>query len=106
MVRSSSQTDEYPRNTDRAQWAASAMAKFAAVTGLGEDLKTDPQTVLADLLADLMHSVRRAGSGAKRHRNRRLPVCTREGSRTLSEGVGQRNLPKAGRSSLTMMLRI
>ena len=49
------QNDEYPRNADRAQWAASAMTKFATVTGLREDLQADPETVLADLLADLMH---------------------------------------------------
>ena len=49
------QNSEYPRNADRAQWAASALANFAAVTGLGEDLRADPETVLADLLADLMH---------------------------------------------------
>jgi len=44
-----------PRNADRAQWGALAMANFAAVTGLRGDLKTDPETVLGDLLADLMH---------------------------------------------------
>lgn len=49
------QNDEFPRNADRAQWAASAMERFAAVAGLGEDMHADPATVLCDLLADLMH---------------------------------------------------
>jgi hypothetical protein len=45
----------WPRNTDRAQWAAFALVRFAEATGLGDDLQADPQTVVADLLADLMH---------------------------------------------------
>ncbi len=31
------------------------MVSFAGATGLSGDLKTDPETVLGDLLADLMH---------------------------------------------------
>jgi hypothetical protein len=31
------------------------MVTFADATGLGADLKADPETVLCDLLADLMH---------------------------------------------------
>ena len=46
---------ERPRNADRAEWAASTMSKFAMLTGLNEDLCVDPETVLADLLVDLMH---------------------------------------------------
>jgi hypothetical protein len=45
----------YPRNADRAQWAAFAMTQFATVSGAGEDLQADPETVLVDFLADLMH---------------------------------------------------
>jgi hypothetical protein len=48
-------TNRWPRNADRAQWAASAVRRFAAATGLRSDLKADPQTVLVDLLTDLMH---------------------------------------------------
>jgi hypothetical protein len=44
-----------PRNADRVAWAGSAMADFATATGLWEDLRTDPETALGDLLADLMH---------------------------------------------------
>jgi len=47
--------NERPRNADRAEWAASAMSKFATLAGLDNDLHVDPETVLADLLADLMH---------------------------------------------------
>lgn len=46
---------EHPRNADRAEWGAAALARFANLMGLDEDLLTDPETVLADLLADLMH---------------------------------------------------
>jgi hypothetical protein len=49
------QDNEWPRNADRARWAAFAVAKFANATGMSEDLTADPETVLADLLADLMH---------------------------------------------------
>jgi hypothetical protein len=47
--------DESPRNSDRARWAASAVWKFTEVTSISEDLQSDPETVLADLLANLMH---------------------------------------------------
>lgn len=50
-----SHSNERPRNADRARWAASAVAKFAKATGMGTDLGADPETVLVDLLADLMH---------------------------------------------------
>jgi hypothetical protein len=49
------QNNESPLITDRVQWAASTMGNFAKITGVGEDLQADPETVLADLLADLMH---------------------------------------------------
>jgi hypothetical protein len=44
-----------PSNADRAAWGASAITGFANVTGMDGDLRTDPETVLADLLTDLMH---------------------------------------------------
>lgn len=44
-----------PRNADRSLWAEFAIVNFASVTGLGNDVEADPETVLADLLADLMH---------------------------------------------------
>ena len=44
-----------PRNTDRSLWGSLAVFSFASVTGLNGDVQTDPETVLADLLADLMH---------------------------------------------------
>jgi|GEM_PF-1729899 len=47
--------NEKPRNTDRAAWGGLAMATLAAATGLAVDLRSDPETVLGDLLADLMH---------------------------------------------------
>lgn len=48
-------SNEWPLNVDRVQWAASIMTTFAKATGLVDDLRADPETVLADLLADLMH---------------------------------------------------
>jgi hypothetical protein len=42
-------------NADRALWGALAVAHFAGETGRAEDMRTDPETVIADLLADLMH---------------------------------------------------
>lgn len=36
-------------------WGASAMVSFARNAGQGIDLRIDPETVLCDLLADLMH---------------------------------------------------
>jgi hypothetical protein len=44
-----------PRNADRALWGALAVVSFASVTGLRRDVQIDPETVLCDLLADLMH---------------------------------------------------
>ncbi|MFY9560429.1 MAG: hypothetical protein WAQ52_09365 [Terriglobales bacterium] len=44
-----------PCNADRALWGALAVVSFASVTGQSEDVQTDPETVLGDLLADLMH---------------------------------------------------
>ena len=44
-----------PRNADRSNWAGSVVAQFAKATGIRHDLPSDPETVLADLLADLMH---------------------------------------------------
>jgi hypothetical protein len=51
----SGDNNERPRNADRVQWAASVVTRFAKTTGLSDDLRADPETVLADLLADLMH---------------------------------------------------
>jgi hypothetical protein len=36
-------------------WGSLAVVSFASVTGLGEEVQTDPKMVLSDLLADLMH---------------------------------------------------
>lgn len=44
-----------PCNEDRALWALLAVVSFAGVVGLAEDVATDPETILGDLLADLMH---------------------------------------------------
>lgn len=43
------------RNADRALWGAFAIVSFAGVTGQSQDVQTDPETVLGDLLGDLMH---------------------------------------------------
>lgn len=44
-----------PRSSDRSLWAGLALVSFASVTGLGGDVQSDPETVVCDLLADLMH---------------------------------------------------
>jgi len=49
------ETHSDPRNEDRALWGSLAVLSFANVTGLGEDVEVDPETVLGDLLAGLMH---------------------------------------------------
>jgi hypothetical protein len=49
------ETGADPSNADRALWGALAVAHFASVTGRAEDMHADPETVLSDLLADLMH---------------------------------------------------
>jgi hypothetical protein len=49
------ETHADPRNADRALWGALAAVTFASVTGQIEYVETDPETVLGDLLADLMH---------------------------------------------------
>ncbi len=49
------ETDADPSNADRALWGTLAVVSFASVTGQSEDSQTDPETVLGDLLADLMH---------------------------------------------------
>ena len=50
-----SETRADPRNADRALWGELAVVTFANVTGQSRDVQTDPETVLGDLLADLMH---------------------------------------------------
>jgi hypothetical protein len=49
------ETHADPNNADRALWGSLAVVAFASVTGQGEDVELDPETVLGDLLADLMH---------------------------------------------------
>lgn len=44
-----------PKNRDRALWAALAISTFADVTGQDCYLDADPETILGDLLAGLMH---------------------------------------------------
>jgi hypothetical protein len=44
-----------PGNNDRALRGELAAISFASVTGLNSDIRVDPETVLTDLLADLMH---------------------------------------------------
>jgi hypothetical protein len=49
------ETGADPSNADRALWGALAVAHFASITGRAESLHADSETVLSDLLADLMH---------------------------------------------------
>ncbi len=42
-------------NGDRARSALTGFAAYAAASGLLDDIKTDPLTVLSDFLADLHH---------------------------------------------------
>ncbi len=49
------ETNADPRNADRSLWAELALVSFARVSGLSEDVRVDSETVLCDLLADLMH---------------------------------------------------
>jgi hypothetical protein len=44
-----------PSNSDRALRGELAAVSFPSVTGLNSDIRVDPETVLTDLLADLMH---------------------------------------------------
>lgn len=44
-----------PSNADRCLWGELALHSFAGVSGAKRELAQDPETVLADLLADLMH---------------------------------------------------
>jgi hypothetical protein len=44
-----------PSNADRALWGSLAVAIFGSVTGQSGDVEVDPETVLGDLLAGLMH---------------------------------------------------
>jgi hypothetical protein len=50
-----SETQADPRNSDRALWGAMAVLSFAGITGQSQDVQTEPETVLSDLLGDLMH---------------------------------------------------
>lgn len=49
------ETHRDPNNADRALWGSLAVLTFASVTGQAVDLEVDPETVLSDLLAGLMH---------------------------------------------------
>lgn len=50
-----SETGAEPSNADRALWGAWALVGFADATGQRQDVQADPETVLSDLLCDLMH---------------------------------------------------
>lgn len=52
-----------PTNEDRAEWAMEALRTFAKRTGQDEsgDLKHEQESVLSDLLCDLMHLSDRDG---------------------------------------------
>lgn len=43
-----------PTNTDRAMWAQAAVTTFAEITRM-DSAGEDDETIMADLLADLMH---------------------------------------------------
>lgn len=49
------ETHTDPSNADRALWGSLAILTFASVTGQSGDVGVDPETVLGDLLAGLMH---------------------------------------------------
>ncbi len=49
------ETGADPSNDDRALFGALVVAYFAAATARVEDMHADPETMLSDLLADLMH---------------------------------------------------
>lgn len=49
------ETGADPSNADRALWGALAVAHFASTASRAEDTHADPETMLSDLLADLMH---------------------------------------------------
>jgi hypothetical protein len=55
MIHRLNQTETDPSNSDRALLGALAIAHFASVTGRAQAVLDDPETVIADLLADLMH---------------------------------------------------
>jgi hypothetical protein len=44
-----------PSNRTRAALGANALRRFAEAVGAVDDLRSEPETVLTDLLADLMH---------------------------------------------------
>jgi hypothetical protein len=44
-----------PTNISRSSWAGRAIDSFARLTGMTADLRAEPEVVLSDLLADLMH---------------------------------------------------
>lgn len=52
-----------PRGSDSALCGAFALLGFADVTGQVEEVSSDPETVLCDLLADLMHWCDDQGGG-------------------------------------------
>ncbi len=55
MNRRLGKTGEDPSNDDRALLGSLAVAQFASAAGQIDDIRSDPETVLSDLLADLMH---------------------------------------------------
>src|SRR5579863_7940388 len=49
------ETGADPTSADLALWGALAVAHFASATAPAEEIDADPETLLSDLLADLMH---------------------------------------------------
>lgn len=60
-----SKTGADPSNADRALWGALAVAHFSGAASRAHDMHADAETVLSDLLADLMHwcDVQRSNCG-------------------------------------------
>lgn len=54
-IRRLERTRADPKNSDRALLAGLAVSTFADVTGQDWYFESDPETILGDLLADLMH---------------------------------------------------
>jgi hypothetical protein len=65
MIHRLNETGTDPTNADRALWGALAIVDFATATGRTPDILSDAETLLADLLADLMHwcDVQKANRG-------------------------------------------
>jgi len=92
-----SETGADPSRADWALWGELAIALFASETGRPGEIHSDPETVLSDLLADLMHWCDAGRSDPELHEEIRFDSALERARDYYSEEVSD-ELEQGGRT--------